>query len=320
MLAMIRRRPFAAYYLLAWAIALGVMVAFFVLLQRDPAIANVMPGLFPWLAAHHHYVNLVSIAQYAITAHPSAWLILVFAAAPSIAALAITACTGGTRGVAVLLRKYLPWSGPQHRAGALRAYGAMIILYALGLAIYYAALRAYAPPGDVTRAAQALGNAPLCITLSLMIGPFIDEGGTLEELGWRGFALPALQSYFRHPLIANLVLGALWMAWHLPRELPSVLGGIDPALWLFQQARFLMLTLALSVIAGWLVNRSGGSVLPAILLHGGTNVWDKALGSLATGVDLRSWIVVPLAVAVAIFAGRQLGLNEPADLAPRRAH
>jgi uncharacterized protein len=36
-----------------------------------------------------------------------------------------------------------------------------------------------------------------------------------EELGWRGFALPAMQGKI-HPLSASILLGLIWGLWHLP--------------------------------------------------------------------------------------------------------
>src|SRR5436189_294520 len=36
-----------------------------------------------------------------------------------------------------------------------------------------------------------------------------------EELGWRGFVLPRLLKG-RSPLMASLILGAIWSAWHIP--------------------------------------------------------------------------------------------------------
>ena len=41
--------------------------------------------------------------------------------------------------------------------------------------------------------------------------------GGQEEPGWRGFALPHLQS--RHsPMLATLILGLAWGIWHVPRS------------------------------------------------------------------------------------------------------
>ena len=86
--------------------------------------------------------------------------------------------------------------------------------------------------------------------------------GLGEEPGWRGFALPQLQT--RHsPLIASLILAPIWMLWHLP-----LLGTEFP--WLIVPPFFL------SVFGGtflltWISNRTGGSVFVAMLFHAATN-------------------------------------------------
>lgn len=50
-------------------------------------------------------------------------------------------------------------------------------------------------------------------------------GGPLpEEIGWRGFALPRLQSKFG-PLKATLLLSVLWTFWHLPHFLTAAQRG-----------------------------------------------------------------------------------------------
>src|SRR5689334_21633614 len=39
-----------------------------------------------------------------------------------------------------------------------------------------------------------------------------------EELGWRGLAMPQLAAR-RGPLVASLLVGAMWAFWHLPSAL-----------------------------------------------------------------------------------------------------
>ena len=50
-----------------------------------------------------------------------------------------------------------------------------------------------------------------------------------EELGWRGYALPKLLEK-RSPLIASLIIGVLWGAWHLPGIVTGAYGaaGLAP--------------------------------------------------------------------------------------------
>jgi membrane protease YdiL (CAAX protease family) len=40
----------------------------------------------------------------------------------------------------------------------------------------------------------------------------------LEEIGWRGFALPRLQAKFG-PLAGTLILAFVWAAWHDPQHM-----------------------------------------------------------------------------------------------------
>ena len=88
---------------------------------------------------------------------------------------------------------------------------------------------------------------------------FFYGGGTNEEPGWRGFALPRLQRKFS-PLIASIILGLIWGFWHTPIYLPQYGTFI-------QYGIFLLNTIKIAIILTWLYNRTGGSVLATALLH-----------------------------------------------------
>jgi len=89
---------------------------------------------------------------------------------------------------------------------------------------------------------------------ALIIGP-------VEELGWRGVALPLLQRRFA-PLWAGLLLGVMWGLWHAPAFLFS---GTPQSAWSF--GPYVLGILALSVIWTPMFNASGGSILIAALFH-----------------------------------------------------
>ncbi|WP_442786329.1 CPBP family intramembrane glutamic endopeptidase [Leptothoe sp. PORK10 BA2] len=76
--------------------------------------------------------------------------------------------------------------------------------------------------------------------------------GPIEDLGWRGLALPLLQRKFA-PIWSGLILSVIWGFWHLPA---FPLSGTPPSAWSFTP--FFVGFIALSVIVTALFNVSGG--------------------------------------------------------------
>lgn len=101
-----------------------------------------------------------------------------------------------------------------------------------------------------------------------LFGIILFSGGGMEEIGWRGFALPRLQKLYS-PLVASLLIGVVWALWHLPLYFngqytsgtnsgPAALAGI---LLRFEWS------LPVSIIYTWVYNRSRGSLLIMVLFH-----------------------------------------------------
>jgi membrane protease YdiL (CAAX protease family) len=97
----------------------------------------------------------------------------------------------------------------------------------------------------------------------------------LEEIGWRGYALPKLQAMYG-AFWASIMLGVLWSLWHLP------------LVWLtgsYQESNspleymivFTVTILPISILFTWLYNHTNGSLVLASLFHAAINITETAL-------------------------------------------
>jgi membrane protease YdiL (CAAX protease family) len=93
-----------------------------------------------------------------------------------------------------------------------------------------------------------------------------------EEPGWRGYALPRLEARFG-PVRAALLLGVLWIGWHLPLFL--IAGWESLPLWSYS-----LVLLGVSVIMTWGFNLARFSVVTAIVMHAAFNTVTRYLNGL----------------------------------------
>jgi uncharacterized protein len=120
----------------------------------------------------------------------------------------------------------------------------------------------YTLPGRVWEVEDPLAPA---LAPVFFLAAFLVAGGP-EELGWRGYALPRLQSRW-NALVASLILGAVWALWHAPLWfIPGLFFG-DLSFPLYAVE-----TVAMAVVFTWIYNSSGGSVLLAMLMHASVNL------------------------------------------------
>jgi membrane protease YdiL (CAAX protease family) len=95
---------------------------------------------------------------------------------------------------------------------------------------------------------------------------FFFFNATGEEVGWRGFALPRMQS-LTSPLVACLVMNLFWALWHLFYWMVEGRPVFSPEYW----GRTYLELLPATVAIGWLYNRSKGSILVAGIAHAAAN-------------------------------------------------
>lgn len=130
------------------------------------------------------------------------------------------------------------------------------------------------------------------------------NGALGEEAGWRGFALPRLQRKFS-PLIASIILGFIWGAFHWIFYFMSLYGRS----WFMFWAR--LGDIALAILFTWLYNRTKGkSLLPVLLMHASFNATNDYLPR----VKLTVYALLGIIVLVVIFTDRMWRFKPIAEI------
>jgi len=190
-----------------------------------------------------------------------------------------------------LLRRMVRW-----RVG-LKWY-AVALLLPVVVALTAAAINVFVLGAQASSSAAELGGLPSLIPTFFVLLLIPGIGGTWEEPGFRGYALPRLQ-IGRSALFAALTLGVLWAFWHLP----LFISGMDH----WNES---VQIIAWTVVFAWLYNNTQGSVLLAMLMHTMSNtISGEFVSQMFSGVDsvnqawLRGALWCVVAIVVVIVAG-----------------
>ncbi len=182
---------------------------------------------------------------------------------PLVSAVILTAQESGRAGLHSLLSRVLRWRvAPIWYAVAI--LGPLVIT--LGAMVLEVAVLGSQPPS----LGLLVGELPSTLLTILVNGVYMLIFVTLgEEVGWRGYALPALQARYS-ALLASVILGVLWALWHLP-----VFFNPDTSYSNLSFFMFLPFIVLIAVIMTWLFNSTGGSVLMVMLFHAILNTADE---------------------------------------------
>lgn len=252
-----RRHPLAAFFVLAFLVSW--LVAAPLALQK----AGLLPARLPYSV--HYFM----------------------AFGPMVAALIVVGATEGRVGLGRFLGR-----------GFRLSVGWGWLLFALlaPLALFGVGVAGAALWGRPLPEIRELGQVNFLPNLG--IGAWllwILTSGLGEETGWRGFALPRLQSG-RSPLAASLILAVPWILWHLPAffYLPNYMsfGVMLPG--------FAIGVAAGSIVYTWLYNLTGGSILAAVLFHGSFNFVTASAAGAGVVAAVASTLIMVWAVLILI--------------------
>jgi membrane protease YdiL (CAAX protease family) len=126
---------------------------------------------------------------------------------PGLAAVVVALVAGGRRELVGLLRQLGRWRVSPGWYGLAVGVPAAVAAAAFGAAVLAGSP---VPRWEASDLLQVLGN--LMVTVVIV--------GVFEELGWRGFLLPRLQGT-QTALVAALLVGVVWLPWHLPSWCPT---------------------------------------------------------------------------------------------------
>ncbi len=253
MKGLVARRPLVSFFVLAFAITWGLDTLRLLLEGTVSRPGGAAPGI----------VYLVS------------------GAGPSLAGLAVAWAAGGRQGLRVLLRRFLRWRvGVRWYLLVFLAFPALIV-------------------GTISATTLLSGGTfrpdfpgPLWLFPALVFYVLLLAGPLPEEIGWRGFALPALMDRYGW-LPAGLAVGVAWAFWH--RTPMTWTEPLDSA-----ALAGMVSDVSLSVVMAWVYVRTGGSALLAGLgMHLSANL---ALATATQAVPGLQWTTAGCFVALASLA------------------
>ncbi len=225
--------------------------------MTDLILYFVLAYAFTWTA--HGAIVLLGIPMSLEPGSPAVPLYMLGLLGPLVGALVVTGRRSGRAGVRALLASGLRWRfSPLWYAVALLYTGAV-----LGAGLGLHVLIGGDPP-------ERIFAPPPALPLLLLGQVWVVVG---EEYGWRGFALPRLQSVLGS-LGASLVLGLLWAAWHLPMFIVPGSPQFGASFGAYAGA-----VTGYTIVHTLLYNRTGGSVFACMVFHAALNGWAFSLAS-----------------------------------------
>lgn len=242
---LLKRHALLVYFLLAFAIAWGLIL---LIVGAD--------GLQPATARAMQLVLLVFLAMLI---------------GPSLTGVALTALLDGQAGLAALLARWRQWPV------GVWWYAVALLTTTLGLLIIGSIL-AFVSPVFIPSLIASHDKGTVA-AFALVIGGL---AGFFEEIGWSGFATPRLLERYDR-LKAGLILGVLWGTWHLLADYWGNAGAYG-ALYFVRGLLWVVTLTAYRVLMVWVYSKTNSLGLMQLMhtgFTGGQALWEPPLAPTA---------------------------------------
>jgi len=134
-------------------------------------------------------------------------------------------------------------------------------------------------------------------------------GGGQEEFGWRGYALPILESKYG-TWFANIILGIIHAFWHLP--LWFITGTSQTCM---NFGGFILLIVGYSFILSWIRKISGNKPFSGLYSHGLANAFIPFMPTLIMQKNVPQphfgiWVILTLLIGILITVFRKKSMTQ----------
>ena len=216
---------------------------------------------------------------------------------PSLAGVCLISLTEGREGIWHAIKSILNWH--INPWWVLLAFGFEPVLFFSFSFLYWLKYGKFLYDSGAT-----LASSIAAIGLTFMIGLF--RWGLAEEIGWRGWMFPKLQSKLS-PLMASIALAVVNTLWHIhPTSLADIalsregayLNGYFP-----EAIERLIITIPITLVQTFIFNNTKGSLLLIVIYHSASNTSyffiAETFGIVETAFFKTAFLIAVLIIGIA---------------------
>ena len=261
-----QKRPVLMFWILAILLATALIPVAIIIFTKFPDFGKDIDVVTD---GKGYNTNILYSLPIALKVSGGAWFALILLAWPataSISGIITSFILKQKAGIKELFKKFRFWAPELSAKKGIKIW-LQAILLAVSINVVFSILRNYI--SDVGPQEFFKINTVYTVWEIIFIfitSLFFDGGGLMEEIGWRGFALPRLQMKFT-PLNSSIILGVMWSLWHIPVKIDVLIS--SPLSYFFSfYFIFTLVCILYSIVITYFYNRLGGSILIGVAFHG----------------------------------------------------